>query len=212
MSHGPVGSSVPTKVGNHERRLRVLERRQTHSGGGGDYVFLDEQIVAADGDPLVISDISQAYRHLVLEASLATAVTSAHGVTLAIEKQGGGSWGFAASHVVGSALIVYHDTSVSGVHLTSMLPGKDDSADVAKEFLTLSAKIPYYSLTDRVKGMVWQATAIVDEVPIFESGGGVTMYQGDDPEDNDPVTEITLFISGGLDWAAGSVASIYGIR
>lgn len=40
MSHGPVGSSVPLKVGNHEKRIRVVEREMRRPRGAGTFELI----------------------------------------------------------------------------------------------------------------------------------------------------------------------------
>ncbi len=61
---------IPTSVGDHETRIRALERRLSSSRSS--YQFIKEVVLAVDtsGDGMVLSDIPQTFRHLRLYAKL----------------------------------------------------------------------------------------------------------------------------------------------
>lgn len=181
----------------------------------GDYVFLQEIIVADDGDPIVFDPISQAYRHLVVE--LLGASTGSFNVEdrLAVWWNGAQAgvygyteawwWGSSDEGAEGS------DTDHQWVNLDYVMPNGD--LEVAGLMGSVTLKFPYYSVADVQKNVMWQSAGqdnldAVANVLATVGGGTKSIVEAD----GDPIVDLSLAPRGdSAGWKAGSRASLYGI-
>jgi len=198
-----------------------LEKRDVPSPAeptsGSDYVFLDEQIVASDGDPLAFTAIDQTYRHLVLELLLQAVpglVTSAYLAWNGVEEE------YDSAEIASDTADTPTGSNASdssGVFLKDIVPVTPTTDPL---YAMVTAKLPYYAQASLIKGLLWQAVSINDGVEnvITASGGGLSVYQVDESEaDTDPVTSLEVLpakTDGTIvpgSWAAGTRGSLYGI-
>ena len=179
-------------------------------GAGGDYIFLSEQVVANDGDPLGFSGIPQSYRHLVVELTGGTN-GGAGEADLLVAWNGYSDFGWAALESDTSGLNGYYKYDDLGVPLKYLFYELGPAVPMA----VIELRFPYYALANTAKSVVGVAAGYNDTGdPIYSASGGQvsTDYA---PSDTDPITSLTFTIhdtSGYYDWAAGSRASLYGIR
>lgn len=185
--------------------------------GGGGYPFIDEQIAAADGDPLQFDTIPTAFRHLVFECSVMNTNAGdnrADDLILAWPGQhtpANSAYQYAyASAVGGGSAGSFNTNELAALVLAGWVTSIGGTTDVADNFATATIKIPYYQLTDRIITARWEAVQFdLESSPLLTLGGAVTAHDGDQGVPG-PVTGPLAFTSGDP-WKAGSRIAMYGI-
>lgn len=221
--------TVPGALGNHEARIRALERQ--HSGGS-DYVFLEEIVNTVEDGSIHFEDIVQSYRHLVMECSLNSYGEGDDDEPGDLEIRWGAS-GFGVTSDYDSAQQFYDsldDPSFpiatkgdplflsphSLIAIKNIMPGRDEFGfgDVTGIFASITLKFLYYASEDRAKTVLWNAVSTVpvsgdgSYMAAHNVGGGVQGAPSDSGSYN-PIVTIYLDSQGLM---PGSKASLYGIR
>lgn len=181
-----------------------------------DYVFLEEIVVANDGDPIEFADIAQTFRHLEFKGRFAVP-NSPGPFHLQISANGGDRrWAFASMmHSGDDGFETDSDIDLLGARSLRMLPnvaGLAGDADVLL-FAYMTGELPYYALDDAAKGLLWHSTSMQESVEQARTqvGGAISAYQGEEADEKAPITSLT-FDAVLQDIAAGSRVSLYGIR
>lgn len=212
-------------VGNHEARLRALERITS----GACYQRLTSAIAFDDGDPLSLQDITQNFDHLVIEGSFAyptegpsylDALQDISIITNGDDNGGGGpAWGWSSVTYDGDRGQANQNLEDEYHVVAKGIVPSSSPVDDARAYCQFTAKLDWYSLTDRAKAITWQAASIQNgDYAVTQVGSGLSIYSGgDDPESSLPITRIDFYLNGrpgDLDadpWAAGSRVTVYGI-
>lgn len=194
--------------------------------GGGDYVFLEEQEVTDDTANQVIrfNNISQDYRHLVVEARIAI-VDYPGPADLQVNYRGPNGDSGGVGSLSGVIRAASNDASPEalgewgddqppflGSSIWDILPCRD-LINFAATYATITFKFPYYTLADRSMSCVWQAET---KYPPLHGASSVPYYTvrsgglESGPDHQGPINRITLSC-GSSYLAAGTIASLYGI-
>lgn len=222
---------VPYK--NHGRRHASGGSDPIPGFGGGDYVFLAEIEAVADGDAIEFTDISQAYRHLVIEWAGCTPGTYEDSPGELRLGWGTASyappdyysddymWGQGWEWDPADTWNAENDTFEGGfIPVRNVIPTPDMNGAGGSSAQVVGSgwfKFPYYSRAGIMRTVNWLAqgqvqnasptnsTAVVNALSV---GGGSQAF------DNSPIDRIRLEVYP-AGWAADpvpAVASLYGIR
>lgn len=185
-------------------------------------MFLSEQVVVSDGDPIVFSSIPQGYMHLVVEL-LGAAVSDDDDSDLLIYWNGGpdgsGSYGYSGRWIwgdTGSFDGNFAETTDAG-EITAKYVIPSGTAHPG-QMASVHLEFPYYSLADVQKNMMWRSSgldyalpAMVNALVLYTDGGGVRDIT-ETAGSGDPISELTFAVSGEVDWKAESRAALFGIK
>lgn len=203
-------------------KFQRLPRGEEAARGSGDYVFIQEILVTNDSDPVEFTNIPQAFRHLELRGECANAIDNGSPDDLCIQ------WNGQLTAFSWAAQAMTHDGGQTGdsnqddacIRIAQMVPSRTfDSPGSENVRMLLRLLLPYYSRSDFIKGLTWDATTVQsDSNPASCVGGGQLFYNSPFVDGaSDPVTSLLLQTDnerehGGAGFAAGSAFSMYGIR
>lgn len=202
-----------------QKRVRALEAVPAASGAS-DFVFLAEVELSAAASVISFPAISQAYRHLRLEASLGG---DTGGVGLVVQLNGQTSdYTTLAQYsavTVGIAAppATYYGISDDGVYASVGLdlPETSLAGSGAPGYGSLILELPYYTCPpsaddERVPIVNFAANGNNDDEQNWWTATGSGFYN---EGANTPVTQIDLAAVGmGSQFSEKSIASLYGIR